>query len=68
MPKLQERWGARGSELKTPGSFGGTLKDALKERSKPIVIDVIVTRDPSRMLPGVDARAAGKLKAGDRLI
>jgi acetolactate synthase-1/2/3 large subunit len=66
--EIARAMGCEGIRVEDPGKLGGTLKDALKERSKPIVIDVIVTRDPSRMLPGVDARAAGKLKAGDRLI
>ena len=32
------------------------------------MIDVVVTRDPGRMLPGVDARAKVQVKAGDRLV
>ena len=30
------------------------------------VVDVVVTRDPAKMLPGVDNRAA-KIKKGDRV-
>jgi len=29
-------------------------------------VDVVVTRDPAKMLPGVDNRAAAKMKKGDR--
>jgi acetolactate synthase-1/2/3 large subunit len=32
----------------------------------PTVVDVVVTRDPAKMLPGVDNRAA-KIKKGDRV-
>ena len=31
----------------------------------PSVVDVVVTRDPAKMLPGVDNRAV-KMKKGDR--
>jgi acetolactate synthase I/II/III large subunit len=33
--------------------------------SSPTVLDVVVTRDPTRMLPGVDARVL-KVEKGDR--
>ena len=44
------------------------LADALAAASAapgPTVVDVVVTRDPAKMLPGVDNRAV-KVKAGDR--
>jgi acetolactate synthase-1/2/3 large subunit len=60
--------GCPGIRVEDPRLLGGALKEAVTERSKPTVIDVVVTRDPSRMLPGVDARTAAKMKAGDKLI
>jgi acetolactate synthase-1/2/3 large subunit len=35
------------------------------ELKGPTVVDVVVTRDPAKMLPGVDNRAV-KVQAGDR--
>ena len=35
-------------------------------RERPLAIDVVVTRDPSQMLPGVDNRAV-TVKKGDRV-
>jgi hypothetical protein len=40
-------------------------KRAMSQKG-PTVVDVVVTRDPAKMLPGVDNRAA-KIKKGDRL-
>jgi acetolactate synthase-1/2/3 large subunit len=37
----------------------------LLKHGRPVVIDVVVTRDPAKMLPAVDSRAA-RVKAGDR--
>ena len=39
---------------------------AFAERDRPSVIDVMVTRDPARMLPAVDNRAV-TVKKGDRV-
>jgi acetolactate synthase-1/2/3 large subunit len=58
--------GARGIRVEEPQDLGPALKEGIAERSSPTVIDVVVTRDPARMLPGVDARARAKVKPGDR--
>jgi acetolactate synthase-1/2/3 large subunit len=58
--------GARGIRVEEPQDLGPALKQGIAERSSPTVIDVVVTRDPAKMLPGVDARARAKVKAGDR--
>ena len=45
------------------------LAEALAKSLKlsgPTVLDVVVTRDPAKMLPGVDNRAV-KIKKGDRV-
>lgn len=60
--------GCQGIRVAEPGQLEGALREAVKETSNPILLDVVVTRDPSQMLPGVDARTAGKVKTGDRLI
>ena len=33
---------------------------------RPTILDLVVTRDPAKMLPGVDNRAA-TIKKGDRV-
>ena len=58
--------GARGIRVEEPQDLGPALKEGIAERSSPTVIDVVVTRDPAKMLPGVDARARAKVKPGDR--
>ncbi len=42
------------------------LAAGLTERTRPTVLDVIVTRDPARMLPAVDSRTV-EIKQGDRV-
>jgi acetolactate synthase-1/2/3 large subunit len=42
------------------------LRDALAIRDKPSVLDVVVTRDPSRMLPAADNRTI-RIRKGDRI-
>ncbi len=58
--------GARGIRVEEPQDLGPALKEGIAERSSPTVIDVVVTRDPAKMLPGVDTRARAKVKPGDR--
>ena len=48
-----------------PGVVKG-LRDGMAERGLPTIIDVVVTRDPTKMLPGVDNRAV-QAKKGDRI-
>lgn len=65
---IAKAMGCNSIRVTEPGKLQGALREAVTETSKPILLDVVVTRDPSKMLPGVDARTAGKIKAGDRLI
>ena len=46
--------------------LGLRLRDGLAERGRPTLIDVVVTRDPGQMLPGVDNRSA-PIRKGDRV-
>ena len=41
------------------------IRDGLANTSTPTVIDVVVTRDPARMLPAADNRTL-KVQKGDR--
>lgn len=49
--------GAHGERVDDPERLSGVLREAIAERSGPFVVDVVVTRDPARMLPGVDSRS-----------
>ncbi len=58
--------GCCGIRVEDPGTLETAFKKAFEQRDQPTVIDVIVTRDPSKMLPGVDNRTV-KIKQGDRI-
>jgi acetolactate synthase-1/2/3 large subunit len=58
-------FGCRGIRVEDPGALEGAVATGLRERDRPTVIDVVVTRDPARMLPAADNRAL-QVKAGDR--
>lgn len=55
----------KGIRVEDPNEIHNALKTAMSTKG-PVVIDVVVTRDPSKMLPGVDNRAA-TIKKGDRI-
>lgn len=57
--------GCNGIRVESPGELGAALRQALSLQG-PTVVDVVVTRDPGKMLPGVDNRAA-VIKKGDRV-
>ncbi|HYI70315.1 MAG TPA: thiamine pyrophosphate-binding protein [Skermanella sp.] len=57
--------GCTGIRVEDPAKLAGALRTALTT-SGPTVLDVAVTRDPARMLPGVDNRAV-VIKKGDRI-
>ncbi len=58
-------FGCTGIRVEDPGKIREALQKAMATEG-PVVIDVIVTRDPAKMLPGVDNRAA-VVKKGDRI-
>lgn len=58
--------GCLGIRVETPDAVAGALKQALAETGRPTVLDVVVTRDPGKMLPAADSRAV-KVKKGDRI-
>jgi len=49
--------GAQSERVDEPERLSGVLREAIEDRSGPFVVDVVVTRDPARMLPGVDSRS-----------
>ncbi len=58
--------GCNGIRVEDPDQLGTALKTGLGERTRPTVLDVVVTRDPARMLPAVDNRTV-EIKQGDRV-
>jgi acetolactate synthase-1/2/3 large subunit len=58
--------GCNGIRLEDPDQLGAALRTGLGERTRPTVLDVVVTRDPARMLPAVDNRTV-EIKQGDRV-
>jgi acetolactate synthase-1/2/3 large subunit len=57
--------GCHGIRVTDPAKLGAALREGLANTASPTVLDVVVTRDPARMLPGVDNRAL-KVEKGDR--
>jgi acetolactate synthase I/II/III large subunit len=63
---IAENLGCQGIRVEDPDDLAGAITTGMAERGRPTVIDVVVTRDPKKMLPGVDNRAA-PIKKGDRI-
>ncbi len=61
-----EALGCRGLRVEHPGALEGALETALAGGDRPVVLDVVVTRDPAQMLPAADSRAV-QIRAGDRI-
>lgn len=62
---IAEDFGCHGIRVEHPDQLAPAIRAANAERSRPSVIDVVVTRDPAKMLPGVDNRTL-KITKGDR--
>lgn len=58
--------GCQGIRVEDPADIPAALAQAFACKDRPTILDVVVTRDPAHMLPGVDSRAA-KIKPGDRI-
>ncbi len=57
--------GCNGIRVEDPEKLSAAIAEGLENTSSPTVIDVIVTRDPANMLPGVDNRTL-RVQKGDR--
>jgi acetolactate synthase-1/2/3 large subunit len=64
--KVAEAMGCKGIRVEDPEGIADAFAAAFAEEGRPTVLDVVVTRDPSKMLPGVDNRAV-KVRKGDRV-
>jgi acetolactate synthase-1/2/3 large subunit len=58
--------GCSGIRVEDPDQLAAALNTGLSERTRPTVLDIVVTRDPARMLPAVDSRTI-EVKQGDRV-
>ena len=58
--------GCAGIRVEDPERLLGALREGLAERTRPTVLDIVVTRDPARMLPAVDNRTV-EIRQGDRV-
>jgi acetolactate synthase I/II/III large subunit len=63
--KVAEALGCHGVRVQEPADLAGALRSAMAAKG-PSVVDVVVTRDPAKMLPAVDNRTV-ELKRGDRV-
>jgi acetolactate synthase-1/2/3 large subunit len=63
---VAEALGCAGIRVEKPAELAPALESGFERRDRPTVIDVVVTRDPAKMLPGVDNRTA-KAEKGDRV-
>jgi acetolactate synthase-1/2/3 large subunit len=57
--------GCTGIRVEEPGAVGPAIEQAFSAQG-PVVIDVVVTRDPAKMLPAVDNRTV-QVRKGDRV-
>jgi len=64
--QIAKAMGCHGVRVEDPEELSGAFAAAFAETGRPSVIDVLVTRDPSRMLPAVDNRTVVARK-GDRV-
>jgi acetolactate synthase-1/2/3 large subunit len=62
---IARNMGCKGIRVDDPEKLSAALREGLENTSTPTVLDVIVTRDPAKMLPGVDNRTLTVTK-GDR--
>ena len=62
---VAEAYGCHGIRVEDPADLQSAIRAANEERGRPSVIDVVVTREPAQMLPGVDNRTL-KVTKGDR--
>lgn len=63
--ELAGSFGCHGHRVEHPDELRPALLKAMAARDAPSVVDVVVTRDPGRMLPGTDNRTL-TLQPGDR--
>jgi len=63
--RVAEALGCRGIRVEQPGDLAAALRESFASKG-PTIIDLVVTRDPAKMLPAVDNRTV-QVKKGDRV-
>ena len=63
--RIAEAFGCQGIRVEDPEALAGAIQAGMAETGRPTVVDVVVTRDPGKMLPAVDSRVL-KVEKGDR--
>jgi len=58
--------GCNGIRVEDPDRLAGAIEAGLSTHDVPTIVDVVVTREPGQMLPGVDSRTV-TVKEGDRV-
>lgn len=64
--KVAEALGCHGIRVEQPSELAEALRTGYANKETPTIIDLVVTRDPAKMLPGVDNRTV-QVKKGDRV-
>jgi acetolactate synthase-1/2/3 large subunit len=62
---LASEIGCDGIRVTDPAELRAAFSQGINSRDVPTIVDVIVTRDPAEMLPGIDTRMV-QVKEGDR--
>jgi acetolactate synthase-1/2/3 large subunit len=62
---IANAFGCQGIRVEDPEKLSDAIKTGIAETERPTVVDVVVTRDPAKMLPAVDNRVL-KVEKGDR--
>jgi acetolactate synthase-1/2/3 large subunit len=63
--QIAKGFGCHGIRVTDPEKLEGALREGLENTDMPTVLDVVVTRDPAKMLPAADSRTL-KVEKGDR--
>lgn len=64
--QIAKGFGCHGIRVSDPEKLSAAIQEGLENTSTPTILDVVVTRDPAKMLPAADNRAALTVKKGDR--
>ena len=64
--RIATAMGCNGIRVEDPAELAGAIASGLNTDGVPTIVDVVVTREPGRMLPGVDSRTVA-VEEGDRV-
>ncbi|MBL8697812.1 MAG: thiamine pyrophosphate-binding protein [Alphaproteobacteria bacterium] len=63
--RLAQDFGCNGVRVEDPAALANAIRSGFASTDRPTIVDVVVTRDPAKMLPAVDSRTL-VVKKGDR--